>query len=208
MRLTVLLVCFALALGACDRGTAAPETKPSPAGAGESSPAPVPSPSSTPDLALRLKNEATGESRRLLGRAIEDLRRLGYWKRLTDHLYSVWITVRPPSSEVPDDHYLAHSLVQPFAVGRHLGERCHINFYADAMQDETEQITEDAVGAGTEPSPDLVQTVWTSILAHERSHCLPYETKAGARVGGPEPRARKWEKRVANRLIAEIEGGR
>ena len=165
----------------------------------------MPTPDSDPDLRLRLQNESTGESRRLLARAMKDLRRLGYWTRLTDRLYGLWITVRPPSSKVAEDHHLAHSVVQPFTVGRHLGERCHINFYADAMQDEIEEITEEAAGAGTPPSPELVQTVWTSILAHELSHCLPYETKAGVRVGGPEPRARKWEKKVANDLIAEIE---
>jgi hypothetical protein len=129
----------------------------------------------------------------MIGRAVRDLEGLGLWRRLTRHLFEVYLSAREGAVNVPDDGHLADALLTARPRGAEFGSRCDIRFYPAAMARDLRRqarFFEHGLLARPAPSP---RRFWVAILAHELAHCLPHRNPL-RRVG--ERVAHGWEERV------------
>lgn len=137
---------------------------------------------------VRVENEALGASKRFLARAIGDLKQLGFWHTLTDHLYVLHISSRPGLDRIPADGHLADAFLTGEVDKTKAGSLCDIMFFPDALTaDLARYAGYYARGLLPDPTPTL-REYWVSILGHELAHCLHH--------GRGEPTARRWEKKV------------
>lgn len=136
--------------------------------------------------------EAIGYARPLLRRAIEDVKRIGFWNDLTRHLYLINIDSRLGTLNVPPDGHLADAYYTGTIDERGAGALCDIMFFPTAVtQDLSRWRLFYSQGRIAEPPPTL-QDFYASLVAHELAHCRP----------GPrgEPVARSWERRARDAL--------
>ena len=172
--------------GACEPANDPPTSAASPSAG---TPSPVPSSRLrvvTGDV--RVENEALGDSKGTVRTAIADLKNLGFWDDLTDHLYVLKISSRPGPDRIPDDGHLADAFLTGQIDETTAGPLCDIMFFPDAMVADLERY-EDYYNQGLLPDPTpTLRQFWASILGHELAHCLDH--------GQGEPTAERWEKKV------------
>ena len=126
--------------------------------------------------------------RRAVDRAVEDLKRLGFWRRLTRQVESVIVSTRPGAGNVPEDGHLADA-IRNVTLGRPPGYTCDVMIFSHALErDVALQRVYYAQGRLPHPAPTLRQ-FWAVILAHELAHC----TDRGA---SGEGYSTTWERRV------------
>ncbi|MDQ4095410.1 MAG: hypothetical protein M3174_04290 [Actinomycetota bacterium] len=126
--------------------------------------------------------------RRSVERAVADLKRLGFWKRLTREVETVIVSTRPGPGRVPPDGHLANA-IRNVRLGRHAGYVCDVMIFSFALKrDVARQEIYYSEGRLPHPPPTLRQ-FWAVILAHELAHC----TDRGARG---EAYSTIWERRV------------
>ena len=160
-----------------------------------------PGPAETPATAERaplerrgakVENVAFGRSHGHARRAVKDLKAIGAWRRLTDHLYVVKIGSRLGRESVPEDGHLADAILTAQVDDDGRGALCDIRFYPTAMADDLVRWSQYyAQRLLPDPAPTLRQ-FWGAILAHELAHCLGH--------GKGEPVAERWEKRALRGL--------
>lgn len=133
-------------------------------------------------------NGALGDERRLVARAIEDLKTVGLWRELTGHLYSVRVGVHPGRERIPEDGHLADAVRTIKLDGDVGGIYCQITFYSAAMSDDLVRVAGYFdQGLISTPAPTERQ-FYAAILGHELAHCLGQ--------GRGEAEARRWEAEV------------
>ena len=193
-RLAGAVLLCALLPAACTGGSepATPRAAQAPSEAGST---PTPAPAERPPLEPRgakIENVASGGSHRRARVAIRDLRRIGLWSRLTDHLYIVKIGARLGRRSVPEDGHLADAVLTAQVDEEGGGALCDIRFYPTAMADDLVRWAQYyAQRLLPEPPPTLRQ-FWGAILVHELAHCLG--------DGKGEGVADRWEKRALRGL--------
>ncbi len=135
-----------------------------------------------------LTNAALGGSKRLVNTAIGDLKKVGLWRPLTNHLYSLKFATRLGRLNVPEDGHLADAYLTAAINGNEGGAACDVMFFPTAMADDLARWrTYHSQGLLADPAPTLRQ-FWGSIMAHELAHCLKH--------GRGEPTAERWEARA------------
>ena len=140
----------------------------------------------------RVENVAFGRSHGHARQAVKDLKRVGLWKRLTDHLYVVKMGSRLGRESIPEDGHLADAILTAQVDEQGRGSLCDIRFYPTAMSDDLARWAQYyAQNLLPEPAPTLRQ-FWGAILAHELAHCLGH--------GKGEPVAERWEDRALRAL--------
>jgi hypothetical protein len=142
----------------------------------------------------RLILEATGPTRERLRVAVSDLRSIGMWGELTDHLYAIELDSRSGSANAPEDGHLADAYFTGIVQGGTGGAVCDIMFFPSAVIADLvrwRQYYAAGVAAGAPPS---LRAFYGSLLAHELAHCRP-----GPRGEGV---ARSWEDRARDALMA------
>lgn len=186
MRLLVLGVLAATFVGACSAGDPSPDAAPSQEVA--ASPTPENRGITLPDE-LTLDNVAFGSSAQRVDRAIADLKKIDFWKRLTDHLYVVKFGSRLGRSNIPTDGHLADAFLTVQIDGDLGGPLCDVRFYPTAMKDDLERWRAYFAQGLLDDQPPSLRQFWASIMAHELSHCF---------VDGPngERVAQRWEERA------------
>ena len=113
-------------------------------------------------------------------RAVRDLKELGFWKELTEHVVRVRISSRPGEYRILEDGRLADSIMTTQVGGRFSGVWCDVLIYSTALvQDIAQQEIYWAEGRLAAPPPDL-RDFWAVILAHELAHCSPRGQKGEA----------------------------
>jgi hypothetical protein len=140
---------------------------------------------------------AAGGAVTRLHQAEHDLKQVGLWNRLTDHLYEVRVSVRPGRSDIPSDRHLADAYPSAVAKPGGFGSLCDIAFYPAAIAADLARWRRYySEGRAGRPAATLRQ-YWGSILAHELAHCLGN--------GKGEPVADHWERIARRRLrIGEV----
>lgn len=183
---SIVILCCAAALVGC----AAPATRTaSSAGASQHR---RHRPPTRPERA-HVEDLARGPSRALIERAVSDLRRLGFWRHLTRHLYVVRISARTGVVRIPDDGHLADALLTGIIDAHGSGALCDIAFFPAAMrQDLKRQARFRSEGRLPSPIPST-RAFWMSVLGHELAHCLPPHRPFRQRG---EATARRWERRI------------
>ena len=143
----------------------------------------------TKPAGVHVENEGlTPADRRLVRRAVEDLKELGFWRELTSHVASVQINTRPGPERIPRDGRLADALMT-VRLGRHAGYSCDIVIFSEALtNDVANQAVYYSEGRLAAPPPTLRQ-FWAIILAHELAHCSPRGQRG-------EAYSSRWERRV------------
>jgi hypothetical protein len=142
----------------------------------------------TPPKKVVVDNLATGRNRRMVKRSIRDLKRIGFWRKLTKELFVVEISARAGRRFVPKDAHLADAFRTLDIRGNRAGILCDITFYPTAMADDLARWTSyHERGLISDPPPTRRQ-LWAVVLAHELAHCFM--------KGNKEPDARRWEKRA------------
>ena len=141
----------------------------------------------------RVENSATGRSGRLIARAVLDLKRLGLWRRLTRHLYRIYLSSREGAINIPDDRHLADALLTAQIDRRGSGALCDIRFYPAAIARDLERQRDYFEGGRLPSPPPSPRQFWVSVLGHELAHCLPHPDPL-RQVG--ERTARRWERKV------------
>lgn len=183
------VVVLALVVAGCSPAAEIPRAVPTPPETVSASPS-LKTPNAPPPL--KLFNNALGRSNRALSRAIRDVKRLGYWHRLTGHLYVVQISSRPGLHDVPPDNHLADAFLRAYIDDEGQGAMCDIRFYPAALRQDLENWrTAHNRGLFDDPPPSL-RTYWASILGHELAHCLGH--------GKGERVALDWETRIRHRM--------
>jgi hypothetical protein len=145
------------------------------------------------DATVRLENEAFGESKRRLDQAVADLKAIGLWDDLTNHLYVVNIQSRPGTANIPDDRHLADAFLTAQIDEAGSGGLCSIMFFPAAVRAEYAELVAYAAEQPAYEPPSL-RHFWASILGHELAHC--FKGQPGEDV------ARRWEERVLQHLSA------
>ena len=140
--------------------------------------------------------EAVGPVRERLETAIDDLKAVDMWDRLTEHLYRVELDSRHGTANVPEDGHLADAYFTGIVVGGGGGEAggevCDVMFFPSAITaDLARWRSYYAQGAIADPAPTLRQ-FYGSLLAHELAHC-----RRGPRG---ESVAQAWERRALDAL--------
>ena len=140
-------------------------------------------------------NGALGADRKLIAQAIEDVKATGFWRELTEHLYSVRIGLRPGAERIPEDGHLADALRTLKLDGDVGGIYCQITFYSAAMSGDLERVGEYFDQGLVASPPPTERQFYASILGHELAHCLGQ--------GKGEGVAQQWEARVLGALQDE-----
>ena len=165
---------------------------------GDDAPVAAPTPSPSEDSFIRgrdlpggavLENQTlSAHTHRRMARGVADLKTLGLWDDLTDHLFVVRVTTREGLGSAPADGHLAQALLQRRYTEEGAGELCYIVFFTDAIARDLPLLAGgvDRIDAG------FIRRYWSSILAHELAHCLD--------GGSGEDVAREWERRVFDEL--------
>ena len=130
----------------------------------------------------------TEEDRRRVDRAVQDLRLLGFWPRLTKHVVAVTISTRPGEASIPKDGHLADA--QRYVRSKPtLDWACHVRIYSQALADDVDrQGVYYSEGRLASPPP-TVRQFWAVIVAHEVGHCSPRGQRG-------EAYSTLWEERV------------
>lgn len=137
---------------------------------------------------VQVENAGQPGTKRLIRRAISDLKKVDLWSPLTKHLYGVKFATRPGRDSIPDDGHLADAFLTAKIDGDEGGTFCDIMFFPAAMRDDLARWRSyHARGLLSEPAPSGRQ-FWASIMAHELAHCL--KEKRGEIAAG------KWERRA------------
>ena len=144
-----------------------------------------------PDKA-RVALRAGAEASRKLRQAERDLKHIGLWGRLSDHLYEVRMAVRPGRSDIPEDRHLADAYQSAVAAPGGYGSLCDIVFYPAAIAADLARWRRLHVRGLLGPPPSSLRHYWASILAHELGHCLGN--------GSGENVAEHWEAIALERL--------
>ena len=145
------------------------------------------------DATVRLENDALGASKQRVNQAVADLKAIGLWDDLTNHLYVVNIQSRPGTSNIPDDRHLADAFLTAQIDEQGSGGLCSIMFFPAAVRGEYAELLAYAADHPTYEAPSL-RDFWASILGHELGHC--FKGQPGEDV------ARRWEHRVLEELSA------
>lgn len=128
-------------------------------------------------------------------RAVRDLKELGFWTELTEHVVRVTISSRPGEGRILEDGRLADAVMTIQVGGRFPGAWCDVLIYSTALvRDIAQQEAYWAEGRLSAPPPDL-RDFWAVILAHELAHCSPRGQKG-------EGYSTRWEGRVLDALGA------
>lgn len=182
------MVCLGVA---CDDRIPAPDPRPPP----------TPTPTATPSRsaarkAPRVVIESRGRVKSLLRTAVQDLKAVGIWGRLTGHLYEIELDSRSGVANVPEDGHLADAYFTGVVEPGGAGPVCDVMFFPSAVADDLAR-WRDYYSAGlmAEPPPS-VREFYGSLVAHELAHCRP-----GARG---EAVARAWEARALGLLRDQI----
>jgi hypothetical protein len=163
-----------------------------PAATGSSSPRPPSKRAITHPKGVVVMVRATGGVATRMRRAEHDLKEVGLWSRLAEHLYEVRVSVRPGRSDIPSDRHLADAYPSAVAKPGGFGSLCDIAFYPAAIvADLTRWRRYYSQGRAGRP-PATLRQYWGSILAHELAHCLG--NGKGERV------ADHWERVARDRL--------
>ena len=118
-------------------------------------------------------NSARGRSRWLIARAVRDLKREGFWRPLTRHLYKIYLSTRDGTVNIPEDEHLADALLTADIDRKGSGTLCDIRFYPAAVsRDLVLQWVYFEEGRLSWRPPTL-RWFWAAILAYEFVHCLP-----------------------------------
>jgi len=182
-RAVTAATCVVLLLVGCDGGGGRPGAAPTPSAT--SSPA---ARGITKPEGLIVRNAALGFSKKLVRRAIADLKEVGLWKPLTRHLYSIRFASRLGRVNIPEDGHLADAYLTAEIDGNEGGAMCDIMFFPSAMAaDLARWRAYHSQGLLPDPPPTIRQ-FWASITAHELAHCLKH--------GRGEPTAERWEARA------------
>lgn len=140
----------------------------------------------------------TRPDRRKVGRAVGDLKALGFWRELTGHVESVIVATRPGVERIPVDGRLADSIMN-VSIDRYPGYVCDIVIFSEALRnDVARQAVYYSQGRLARPPP-TVREFWVVLLAHELAHC----SKRGQK-GEAYPTI--WERRVLDALGASRVG--
>jgi hypothetical protein len=136
---------------------------------------------------------ALGEPALRLHQAERDLKKVGIWDRLTEHLYEVKVAVRPGRSHIPQDRHLADAYPSAVAAPGGFGSLCDIAIYPAAIANDLARWRRyHAAGRLEAIPPDNLRQYWGSILAHELAHCLDH--------GSGEQSAERWERKALDGL--------
>jgi hypothetical protein len=165
--------------------------RPTAAGSSPSPPGPSKRPVTRPHGAIVVVRAARRAERRLR-RAEHDLKEVGLWHRLADHLYEVRVSVRPGRSDIPSDRHLADAYPSAVAKPGGFGSLCDIAFYPAAIAADLARWRRYYSQGRAGRPPATLRQYWGSILAHELGHCLG--NGKGERV------ADHWERIARDRL--------
>jgi hypothetical protein len=121
----------------------------------------------------RVENEAFGNSHRRLERAIADLKRLGFWDRLTDHLFVLKLGSRLGTANLPEDGHLADASSTGIVEGEESGAYCDLMFYVTAIHQDLQRWRSFYRRGLVDKGPPSLTRFWAMLLAHELTHCLP-----------------------------------
>jgi hypothetical protein len=143
-----------------------------------------------------------GGSRAEVTRAIADLKQVGFWRRLTVHLYRIDLVVKPGRASVPEDRHLADARFWRATIAHGTydyptGRFCGIRFFPAAMADDLYRWRSLYAQGLTGRPPPSERSFWAGILGHELSHC---PDRGGDTA--PEAVALAWERRILERLAS------
>lgn len=125
---------------------------------------------------------------------MRDLKRIGLWRALTDHLYEIELDSRPGRANVPEDGHLADAYFTGIVDRRGGGPVCDIMFFPSAVAVDLVRWREYYAVGRIASAPPTRRAFYGGLLAHELAHC-----RRGARG---EAVARAWEERALRRLQA------
>lgn len=139
---------------------------------------------------LRVDNEAFGYSRKRLRFAISELKRLGLWRKLTDHLFVIDLGSRLGTQNVPEDQHLADASSTGTVEGDQMGALCDLMFYTTAIRHDLDRWRGFYAQGLAKEEPPTLEHYWVMLLAHELTHCLPrHHGEAAARRAEDQVRA-------------------
>jgi hypothetical protein len=144
--------------------------------------------------AARVDNLASGRSHGRVESAVRDLKRIGLWDDLTDHLFVIEIQSRAGRAEVPDDKHLADAFLSATIEEGGSGGFCSIMFYPTAISDDLRKWRRYYEEGFHPEQPPTLRQFWSSILGHELGHC--FKGQPGEDV------AEHWEAKVLAALRA------
>ena len=190
MRRLLIVGAIAAVLASCTQDTSRPvESAPEPSRTAGSSRADRPP--TRPHRKVVL--ETTGEARTRIATAIDDLKTIGFWERLTGSLFEVQLDARSGRSNIPRDEHLADAYYTAKTEPNGGGTVCDIMFFSTSIAADLERWRSlYAEGRIDRPPPESLRQYYGSLLAHELGHCQP----------GPrgEPEALSWEHRAVTAL--------
>lgn len=123
-----------------------------------------------------------------------DLKAIGMWRELTDHLYRVELDSRRGTANVPEDGHLADAYFTGIVENGGGGAVCDVMFFTSSISADLARWRDYySRGLLPDPAPTLRQ-FYGSLLAHELAHC-----RRGPR---DEDVAQAWERRALDALQA------
>lgn len=210
LRIVALVTLATLALASCDLGRrdddgglAAPSPdglegdRPGPSGGTDGSgpgPRMGPSPGGPQERArtqprrAKLTITALGRDRLRSRRAVADLKKLGFWPRLTGKVTEVVISTRAGRGSMPKDGHLADA-IRTVQVGKRPGYVCDVMIYSTALADDVFRQAGYYSSGSIQAPPPTLREFWAMILAHELAHCSERGQRGEAYSTG-------WERRV------------
>lgn len=205
--LLLVLVCL-MGATACDEllpESAAPrDDTPRAAPAGRPPPKRAERAARIPEIRPRPKVHLKGldGSDHFVKRAIVDLKAVGLWDELTDHLYRIEVLARAGKEDVPLDRHLADARFWRQRIARGTydypdGSFCRIRMFPRAITDDLVRWRSYYAQGVTPEVPPTRRQFWATILGHELGHC----PKQGNRTASEEV-AQAWERRVLGALRA------
>ena len=138
--------------------------------------------------------EAPDPARLRLSTAVRDLKAIGFWGRLTDHLFQVELDARGGTANVPEDGHLADAYFTGIVAGSDGGAVCDIMFFTSAVSADLARWRRYYAAGMIAEAPPTMRAFRASILAHELGHC-----RRGPRG---EAVAQSWEERARDALLA------
>ena len=139
--------------------------------------------------------EARGPAHDSIVQAVADVRTIGFWRRLTDHLFEVQLDARLGRSNIPRDEHLADAYYTVAVAPNGGGTVCDVMFFPTSIANDLARWTAFyAQGRIARPPPASLRQYYASLLAHELGHCQP-----GLR---DESVALSWEHRTVAALEA------
>ena len=146
-------------------------------------------------------NEAFGVAHRIVQRAIEDLKRLGFWDDLTGHLFAVRISSRNGAARIPEDEHLADAVwlaYQDPKTGK-FGDICDVFMFTRAIRNDVANQNVYYTEGRLEAPPPTLRQFWAVLLGHELAHCTNRGQKG-------EAYSTSWEVRILDGFGADRVG--